>query len=156
MYCICKWHLCMSTCVCRCINTSVCLHMGATGGCQVSPSITLHLTEPAAHWLASWLATPRFTDISAFPFLPSCPPESGYRHVPPCLAFMWVQGIQTAVLMLVCQAYYWLNHLSKPTITVFPTSTTQCGRWIVYLGRAYVLVRLIRWRLVGNRVTLVE
>lgn len=37
------------------------------------------------------------------------------RHLSPCLAFTWVLGIQTQVLILLQQALYPLSHLPKPT-----------------------------------------
>lgn len=71
-------YLCVRTCVYRYINT--CLHVEATFGCQVSSSIIRHF--PLILLLTDWLdspASPRVTNISAFPF-PFQPPNADMCH----------------------------------------------------------------------------
>lgn len=123
--------------------------MLACGGHSWMSSIFLNYfplsTDPAAHWLARLSSKSQGCKHLCFPL---SLPASRYRHVPPWLAFLWVQGIQNQVLMLAWQACYWLNHLSHPSIVVFSVSATQCGLWIFHLGRVYVLVGLIWLRLV--------
>lgn len=93
-------------------------------------------TDPAAHWLARLSSKSQGYNHLCFPL---SLPAPRYRHVPPCLAFLWVQGIQTQVLMLAWQAllltksslqtlYCGLSYASYPVWPVdFPPWKSVCA-----------------------------
>lgn len=107
-------HLCSHLCACMCTLYYVCLYVEARGWLWVSFFITFHHIF-GVYCLSSDRSLPFGLDYlsselpgSSFLFLP---PAMG---APPCLAFMWVLGVQILVVIPAQQAHYLPSHPSSP------------------------------------------
>lgn len=81
-----------------------------TGSSEWKAKYSYPLSQLPELNLAVWLVLPA-AEVLGFSFL--LPPQQGYCHVWPCLALLWVLGIQTQILLLLHQVYLPLSYFSS-------------------------------------------
>lgn len=139
VFCICA---CMCVCVhvcalCACMCVYVCMYVcvctgsyvdarewgcmctrEARGFCQVGFSVLYFLfLDKVSHWTWTLLTIELHWLVCEPKDLVSAAHVWGYRHMLPHPAFYVV--ILTQVLLPMCSAFYWLDHLTSPSSTFF-------------------------------------